>query len=309
MQEEITSLFENQIEGWQLLNGNYSTYEKTLKDKLSLRDCSWNGTKILLNYRKASLSANLKAIAEGQRPCFLCANARPGEQQAVNWNNYEILCNPYPASAKHFTIVCRDHKPQHLGLRIIDMSHLVKLMPDCCIFYNGPKCGASAPDHMHFQAVNRDEAVNFMLTNEYMTEILAVGDSRLYVPNPASTPFGYFIIDFTQESDIQTMFETLLHTLPRQGDEEPMINVVAFRFDNSTRIIVIPRKNHRPKCYGVEPGQMLISPASLEMMGKIITSRREDYDRLDGDTMQQIYHEVAYTPIEILEFVQKQPLT
>lgn len=303
IQDDINTLFDNQLDEWQLLSDNYDIFDKSPYDKIFFSDVFWEGNKILLNYRKASLSANLKTIADGLRPCFLCDDVRPAEQRNVNWENYKILVNPYPTSDVHFTIINRDHTPQHLGERILDMARLTRILPSCCIFYNGPECGASAPDHMHFQAVDIHESANFMRTVKYMTEICHIGKSRLYIPKPNMAPYGHFILEIKEDADIMPMFDLIISSMPKSDGYEPMMNVVAFKMGETTRIVIIPRKRHRPACYGNEGDRMLISPASLEMMGKFITSRHEDYDRLDEQTMQLIYDEVGYTTAEIMGFI------
>jgi len=307
MHDCIITLLNDQIDKWKLLSDNYEQFDNAPTEKILFNNVFWEGHKILLNYRKASLSADLQAIANGERQCFLCANARPSQQRAITWENYEILSNPYPASDVHYTIVNRDHTPQQLGKRIIDMARITRIMPDCCIFYNGPQCGASAPDHMHFQAVDIHEAVNFMYKPDYLIDSIKIGKSCLYIPRANMTAFGHFILVIKKDSDIMPLFDIVLATFPEHDGYEPMMNVIAFKMGGTTRIVIIPRKHHRPQCYGTGPDQMLISPASLEMMGKFITSRQEDYDRLDEPTMQHIYDEVGYTNMEFLEFVKRLP--
>lgn len=305
LQDNVIDLLNDQIEEWPLLGNNYEIYDNAPCDKILFDDLFWEASKVLLNYRKTSLSADLQAIAQGQRPCFLCKDARPAEQRTVAWNEYEILVNPYPASDVHFTIVNQNHTPQHLGERILDMARLAHILKGCCIFYNGPRCGASAPDHMHFQAVDIEEAINFSIVEDYLTELGRVGKSRLYIPHKNMSPFGYYIMDIKKDADIPVMFEQVLSTLPVSDDGEPMMNVIAFQNGSTTRIIIIPRRQHRPSCYGSDSGRMLVSPASLEMMGKFITSTESDYDRLDEKTMTSIYHEVGYTHEEFAEFINK----
>lgn len=300
----VENTFSSQVEEWEVLKNNYEIFDEALSDEILFEKCFWSAGKILLSYRKASLSANLSAIENGERPCFLCRSARPAEQRAVEWKDYEILANPYPASDLHLTIVCKEHTPQRIVNRIIDMAELARLLPEYAIFYNGPKCGASAPDHMHFQAVNVVDVANFNIKREHLIEGPKVGNSRIYLPRPNMTPFGYFIMDVKTYADTQPMFERILRTFP-DYDDEPMMNVVAFKVPGATRIVIIPRKNHRPECYGTGNDQMLVSPASIEMMGKFITSRREDYDRLDESAMQEIYNDVAYTTTEFIEFAKR----
>ena len=302
--EVVDEMYAEQIEEWDVLVNNFLIYDNAPYKQVMFNNRFWLADKIQLSYRKSSLSADLSAIANGERPCFLCRYARPKEQKAVEWKDYEILANPYPASNLHLTIVCKEHTPQHLGARIKDMVELARMMSEYAIFYNGPKCGASAPDHMHFQAVSIGEASNFDVLRKYLIEGPQVGKNRIYFPLPNITAFGYIVLEVKTYADILPMYDMVRNLLPHNiQEDEPMMNVVAFRVPGATRVVIIPRKNHRPKCYGTDAGQMLVSPASMEMMGKFITSRKEDFERLDEATMQSIYDDVAYSVDEVMEFV------
>lgn len=309
LQDKADKLFNSQNRNWPLFSDNHEKFELAPSKEFLFDNCFWKAGKTLLNYRKASLSANLDSIARGERACFLCKSARPSEQDAVDWGDYEILVNPYPADYIHFTIVNKEHVQQSLGSRIHDMVQLARKLYEMAIFYNGPKCGASAPDHMHFQAVDYIGADNFNIKDEYLIKHTAIGKSSIYIPRPNMSPFGYFILDIRSDNDIIPMYEAVTGLLPKDDDSsEPMMNVVAFRKNAEvTRVVIIPRKRHRPECYGTAEGQMLVSPASLEMMGRFITSRIEDYNRLDEKTMTAIYAEVAYTHDEFQELIKRLP--
>lgn len=306
LQDKADALFDSQIEHFQLLSDNYNIYDQAPSGEILFDNCFWITEKVLLSYRKASLSADLDSIAKGERACFLCRSARPAQQESVEWNDYEILVNPYPVDALHFTIVNKDHIPQSLGGRIFDMVRLANALPEQAIFYNGPKCGASAPDHMHFQAVDRESAANFAIKKDYLIPCAKIGETRIFTSLPNMSPFGYFLMCVKSYKDIMPAYNAIISSLSEGNNvSEPPINVVAIDFGNETRVAIIPRKRHRPKCYGTGEGQMLISPASLEMMGRFITSRAEDYERLDEKTMAAIYSEVAYSHEEIAEISKK----
>lgn len=299
--ENTEDFFNEQLEEWALFNDNYEIFNEAPYEKLFFDSIFWEASKTLLNYRKASLTADIEAIERGERPCFLCRQARPKEQRAIEWKDYEILVNPYPASSVHFTIACKEHAPQLLGDRIVDMAKMTRIFYECCIFYNGARCGASAPDHLHFQAVDEYDARNFMLSDKYLIQGHKIGSGRVFIPRPNMCAYGYIIIETKKDSEILPIYKRVLECLPDSDGPEPMMNVVAIKLRNTTRIVIIPRKRHRPSCYG----QMLVSPASLEMMGSFITSRQEDFDILDENTMRRIYNEVGYTYDEFYELIKE----
>lgn len=304
--EDTIDLFDEQLEEWQLFSDNYDEYNDAPHERILCGHVFWEIDKVLLNYRKKSITADLKTIEEGKRACFLCPASRPAEQRWLEWRDYEILVNPYPVSPIHFTVACRMHVPQKLGDRIMDMSKLSGLVEESCVFYNGAKCGASAPDHMHFQIVDEFHARNFMIRLEYFHKGPRIGESRIYMPHINMSPFGYYLMDIRSEKDILPMYRTIIGSLnPDDGASEPMMNVLAFKADDSTRIAVIPRKKHRPSFYGAGTGQMLVSPASVEMMGTFIASREEDFERLNENVILRIYNEVGYSHEEFQVFINR----
>ena len=303
LEESPCDLINKQLDEWQLFIANYNKYREACFGKIIFDNVPWKAGKILLNYRKGSITADLKAIGNGERPCFLCKSARPEQQRWIDWEDYEILVNPYPVSSIHFTIASKKHAPQILDDRIVDMVKLTRIFQNGCVFYNGAKCGASAPDHMHFQVVDTAISDNFTSDLKCFDEGPAIGDSKIYMPHEDTTPFGYYLMEINSDKDIIPIYKTVVDSLPVNGDSpEPMMNVIAFRMGDTTRVVVIPRKKHRPSIYGSEAGMMLISPASIEMTGTFITSRHEDFGRLDNELTQMIYNEVGYTHDEFMDF-------
>lgn len=277
---DIESFLSRQLREWPLLASNHALLSEAPKEKVSKGD-SPVITKTLLNFRRQSLTADLDKIARGERRCFLCEEARPTEQNILNWERYQILANPYPVAPHHLTIVNHEHTPQSILGRAGDMVRLAFLLPDYCIFYNGPKCGASAPDHMHFQAVDIELAQNMPHYFKSYTLDIAEADA-----------------DMADE-----MVTKVLSSLPNDDpNREPMVNIIAYRLDNQkARIVIIPRRRHRPSCYGSEEGKILVSPASVEMMGHFITSREEDFKNLNLKAIKHIYEEVAYPSDKTIE--------
>lgn len=195
--------------------------------------------------RAVSTAARVDAASIAARPCFLCAGNRPKEQMVLPWEDLEILVNPFPIFPGHLTIAARQHTPQSLRGRVEQMRRLSRELPGYTVFFNGARSGASAPDHMHFQAV----------PSRYMRVV----------------------------PDIYT------YTLPEgEGlaeEDDPMVNMTC----TDGVITVIPRAKHRPACYG----QLLVSPAAIDLSGTLIAVRREDFDRLDAERVGEILREVT----------------
>lgn len=230
--------------------------------------------------RAVSSGAKVDKKSIAARPCFLCEKNRDPRQTNIPWKNgkYEILINPFPIFPRHLTIPATGHHLQTIGGRIGDMFDLAKELDGFTVFYNGPRCGASAPDHMHFQA----------------------GDSSFlpiweWIESGKKTPMDIRIIDATSSEEASVKFEELIKDLVvPEGDQEPMMNVLAKSNGEGVRILVIPRKRHRPSFYDNEGEEgMMISPASVDLGGVFILPREIDFNRIDSETLKKVYEEVT----------------
>ncbi|MDE6370256.1 MAG: DUF4922 domain-containing protein [Duncaniella sp.] len=313
----LISLIEGWAEEWPLLRDNRAYFENARKETIAESGEGKRYAKILLKYRKASLTADLGAIEKGERACFLCDPARPKEQKHLKFKDYKILANPYPASGLHFTVVNDEHIPQSLNGRVGDMLELADRYRDMCVFYNGPRCGASAPDHQHFQMILSDD-VNIKsqaaLAGDQVpvskdgnmgtvSKCSAVRRNGCYIMINETGPFGFITVKGTDSKEISEAVDDIMARLDKSNKgSEPMVNVLAFHNDG-LNICIIPRRAHRPSCYGSEDGNMLVSPASIEMAGTFILSREEDFKRLGAEEIRQIYAEVAYTVDELKELL------
>ena len=236
--------------------------------------------------RIVSTGASIDKASIAKRPCFLCAQNRPQEQRSACLNeDFEWLVNPYPILPHHYTIASKRHRPQHFLDAYDAMIQATKeLSEEHIVFYNGPKCGASAPDHLHLQA-GIGEGIP-------LVEYAKTADSTESIQT--ISPFGYLAYLISDAENTST-FQQLYSKLPiPHGEEEPYMNVVAYRKGEKVFLIVIPRRAHRPRCYSVEgEGKYLISPGALDMCGLIITPRQEDYERLTAHKATEILCEVG----------------
>ena len=302
--KNIDSFISAQLAEWPMASANFEALKGVEVKEIPLE--GWT-IKVQFNpARIVSSAAKVDKASLAARKCFLCEANRPDVQRGIDWNVYEVLINPFPIFPRHLTIPDKRHTDQLIAGRIADMIKLAGELGEYTVFYNGPKCGASAPDHMHFQAGNSDFlTLGAALEDAEQKEIAAIGDSRLSLVT--SLPLNVFVIDAANAEDGQKLFDKVYAALPvPEGEKEPMMNLLCYSTPAGVRLVVIPRKKHRPSFYGTEgEGCMLISPASVDMGGVFITPRREDFDKIDAQIISKIFEELCLSNDEILAVAEK----
>ncbi len=274
LQKNIKNLFTEQLNEWLKLNeavrglGEVRSKQLHWGDNFSVK-VQYNPARIISTEAKIDIE-NIE-----ERPCFLCEHNRPNEQRGITFlDKYVILCNPYPILKNHITIPLYSHVPQRIRNKIGDMLILAEELPDYIVFYNGPKCGASVPDHFHLQA-------------GFKTPELLQGDNELR---------SCMIIEGNNISESQELFEEIYKYLRsiQPDEEEPMLNIIAFMENNRYKIHVFPRKAHRPKQFYEEGSKkLLVSPGALDMAGTIITVREEDFNKIEKQDVEDIYVQLS----------------
>jgi ATP adenylyltransferase/5',5'''-P-1,P-4-tetraphosphate phosphorylase II len=255
--------------------------------------------------RIVSSGAKVDAKSIKERKCFLCHENRPDVQRGIDWDKYTVLINPFPIFPRHLTIPDRSHTDQLIAGRIADMISLAEALDQYTVFYNGPRCGASAPDHMHFQAGNSDFlTLATALEDADFKTIATEGQAVLALVD--TLPLNVFVIDTDNPADGQKLFDRLYAAMPiPQGENEPMMNILCYATPAGVRIVVIPRKRHRPSFYGTEgPDTMLLSPASVDMGGVFITPLEKDFNALNADIILRIFDELCLSDAEINNIAQ-----
>lgn len=268
---DVKQFFTSQLQAWPMAANNFADLRGVKTKEAGWAKAQFNPA------RMVSTGAKMDKATLDKRPCFLCAANRPKEQTSLPWGEYEILVNPFPIFPDHLTIPALEHTPQSIIGRVADMCRLAESLPGYAVFYNGPKCGASAPDHMHFQAGNA--AMLPILTSQ--------------------PPFGVIRLSATSPQGMEAQFANVYSMLPKAAGEEAMMNVLCQAKDGEYHLVIIPRKRHRPSFYGSEPGQMVISPASVDLGGLIITPRAEDFDSITEADASRVFSEVCYTQSEV----------
>lgn len=302
--EIIKEFIDSQLNEWPLAADNFKALEA-----VKVKEFDVDGLRIKVQFNPArivSSSAKVDTKSLKERKCFLCAENRPSVQRGIEWGEdgkYVVLINPFPIFPRHLTIPDNSHVDQLVVDRIEDMMDLTDELKDYTVFYNGPKCGASAPDHMHFQAGNSDFLTLAEAIEGTQLKTIAKIDDKAILALADELPLKVFVIDATDHKAGAELFKKLYAAmLVPEGEKEPMMNLLCYTTPIGVRLVVIPRKKHRPSFYGTETDdQMLISPASVDMGGVFITPLEKDFDRIDADVIRRIYDELCLNEEEINE--------
>ncbi|MBP1653944.1 MAG: glycosyl transferase [Bacteroidetes bacterium] len=295
--EQAAALLRQQKGTWELLRKGYEGLSGVRTRRIMIGalpfDVQFNPGRIV------SSSANVDPETIRQRRCFLCHEHLPPPQRGLAFGEFLILCNPFPIFPAHFTIPHRSHVAQRIDGAFSVLLDLCRQLGGAYeLLYNGPRCGASAPDHLHFQAGSS----GFMPLPQALME--GPGGTATRVMEGAGVEVAavddglrrWFQIDGEDLSLIEEVFDVLLGALSRDEDqgEEPMINIVAY-FRRRWTVLVFPRKAHRPSFYGKEGG-MIVSPAAVDMGGVTITPREEDFLRIAESDARRLFEDVCVGP-------------
>ena len=313
-QELVEEMIENQKENWELAKRNYEALEENLEKKKVLKlkeEDREMKVRIFPNpQRILSTMAKTDSRSIQERPCFLCGKNRPAEQTYLPFGHYEVCLNPYPIFQRHLTIIDKEHTPQSMKGRFEDMLHLAENLDEFYILYNGPECGASAPDHMHFQAAGKEEELTNPFALNFLKSILENKNGvTTYVDNVFTTCIG---MTSGLKVDLMQQFEKVYQNLSViYSDKEPLINMITwYGLDKISHFggdeievwncIIFLRSKHRPDCYYTpnEKG-LLISPAVAEMGGIFPIVREEDMDKLNAKKLTEIYKEISLSPQQL----------
>ncbi len=315
-EEEVMAFHALQLEHWAEARERYDELERVETRELSDGDISfamqWNPARIV------STGADVRSEALEARPCFLCKHNRPSEQMELPVeSHYDILVNPFPILPGHLTIATRRHQPQGIFNPFPTMRRLAWDLREHIVFYNGPLCGASRPDHCHLQAalkgtlpIERDWTMYepnlrklYPLTDAQEAELEEAGGrgDALYLLPSWLCPV--YVIKTSGETAADTLlFRRLYHALPVvEGDMEPRLNAISWRQqgvagrEDEMTTLIFPRRKHRPECYQA----VMVSPGALDMGGLLILPREKDFRSLTASQVRSIIEEVAFTEDEL----------
>ena len=290
----LQRFFNRQLEKWEAARQRYHDLRSAKTRELVVGTYSiqvqWNPA------RMVSTGAKIDQKTISERPCFLCEQNRPKEQIKKEVDGqYELLVNPFPILQQHFTIPSLKHQPQRILESYSEIHKLLEEYPEMMVFYNGPQCGASAPDHAHFQAGTSGLLplqMSWQRLSRNLTTLVSLNDDE-DISLIDDYPCTALLIRSRSQYGDEQLFRRLYEALPA-GDPEPMMNIVAWRCNDDFLTVVFPRTKHRPDCYYKEgKAQFIISPGALDMAGLIITPRQEDFERLTPEMALSILDEIT----------------
>jgi glycosyltransferase involved in cell wall biosynthesis len=299
--QDAYSLLSRQKEDWPKLAESYAAFEK-----IETKNVFVDRVEIKVQYNPArivSSGAKIDPQAIKERPCFLCKENLPAEQESLPMgNNYVLLCNPYPIFPEHFTIASRHHIPQSIENHFVDMLQIAKQLQGFTILYNGPQSGASAPDHLHFQAVTSSYLPINQDVADFTENLFPDDDTGKYLGIISHyLRNGFRIVAFTEEKAVDVfdgVYRTLKHYTVDKG--EPRMNIFCSYTGSEWRVFVIPRICHRPRQYFAEGNkQILTSPGAADVGGVFITSRKEDFNKITPDILRDIYTQIGISDEDI----------
>jgi len=245
--------------------------------------------------RLTSTTAAVEPGAVRARACFLCPEGLPPEERGLAIGDELVaLCNPFPILDRHLVIVHRGHVPQRLAGRAGELLALARgLGPEDCVLYNGARCGASAPDHLHFQACSRARLpVEAALEGR---ELRRAGSGGWLLMRPEQCGRTVLALRSPRRAELAGWLEGLLAELPREADEaEPKLNLVCVHAGGSWTAYLFPRARHRPACFFAEgDARLLASPGAIDMAGVLVLPEQRDFQRIDAARLAAIYGEVT----------------
>jgi len=318
--KDLDGFVNDQLSCWPLACGNFRALKGVQVKRLSVGgldvEVQYNPARIVSSAAKTD-EASLKA-----RKCFLCRDNRSAEQNHIRFEGrkgkkYDILVNPYPIFPDHLVIALSKHQPQSIWRRYVDILDLAKVYPDHIFFYNGPKCGASAPDHHHFQGAGRGrmplendvdgllDAIKGMDFSSADSDGRDTGCPLSYVASVQDADLfhyrkfvnGIFVLRSATPKSAAKLFYRLLDCAPvAEGDSEPGFNLFTYYKSGEYRSIVIFRTSHRSHHYFSEgPDHLMMSPGCADMAGVLITPVKEDFDKLDDTLLSEMLAEVTVT--------------
>ncbi|MBN2661249.1 MAG: DUF4922 domain-containing protein [Tannerellaceae bacterium] len=298
----VNELLAEQLTSWDTARTNYEALQEVESKVLDVDGYTFRVQFNPARIRSSAAKVDPKSIQE--RKCFLCKDNLPAAQKGLKFGEgYTVLVNPFPIFPQHLTIPAVEHKDQLIRHRFVHMLELAERLSGFVLFYNGPKCGASAPDHAHFQAGNK----GFLpLESEWRS---AAGEAfyskegtALYALKEYPAPMLVLTSDSMEKA--AGLFDQIYTLLDKGMEVEPMMNLLAWYEDGQWVVCIIPRTLHRPACYFAEGEEnLLISPASVDLGGVFITPLEKDFEKITSKDIRKILQEVCLTESGLNELV------
>ena len=292
----MIQLFDQQYQSWPLFRKNNDALFN-----VQTRQIPCNGHTVTLQWNPERITSSTAKVDRQEiaaRPCFLCPDNLPEKQRAISYEDtLFILCNPFPIFHHHFTISSVSHAAQEFEPNISLMLRLAEALDSrFTVFYNGPQCGASAPDHFHFQAIPSGmlpiEALAADLSGRKAA--ITIHSATISLFNTIGCPF--FLIQGAEQNTVHNHIITVIKEVRFHLalETEPMINVLAAFHSHQWYVFIFPRAAHRPSLYFAEGSEKkIISPGAIDISGVIITPRQEDFNSLTASQTEGVFKEVS----------------
>lgn len=292
----LGAFLQRQLGKWSLAAGNYEALAVSSEKDFRLGSFPVKALHIPARIKSSGAKVDKASVAE--RACFLCCKSRPEEQDVLgDWadGRFEVLVNPYPICRRHFTIVSKLHEPQTSAPR--EMIEFARRYPGYTAFFNGARAGASAPDHLHFQAVETS-LLPLMKIAEELMPLEGIAESV-----SAGLDFPFAFIAFAGEKALEGIFSVQGFDMERGCKDRDLVNIFVWTgTDGVIRGVIVPRKAHRPACYFAEgEARMLLSPGALDMAGLAVVPRPEDFARITAQDIDMMYRQTGITGNEYKE--------
>jgi hypothetical protein len=298
---KVAALIEHQRKHWPMLREGYESFRAIETKRLRIQDAE---VVVQHNPRRIKSSAAQVDIASiASRPCFLCPENLPPEERALVIGNLVLLCNPYPVLDHHLSIVDRQHGRQRIDGNVGSLLGLAReLGPEYFALYNGPECGASAPDHLHFQACSSA----LLPISEHLFNNGQVFSGGSSMGEEDAESFELYtlggcgrttvVLRGGNPRELEKWLYRFIDEIRRQtGKQEPLLNIICCYSSGIWTIYVFPRARHRPSCFYADgPERLLVSPGAIDMAGVVVVPEREHFERIDAEQLGRIYHEVSY---------------
>jgi len=292
MIQKIERLFDRQLRTWPQLAKGVAGLERAKTRAVSI---DWFAIFIRhIPHRVASTTAPVDRESVAKRPCFLCPENLPWEEEGLPFDEeFTIYCNPFPIVDRHLTIVHREHGAQRIANRFDNMLDLTAALPGYFVIYNGPECGASAPDHLHFQAGSR---------TLFPIEQDTAGMTGVTVPGYVRNVFMLRGRDRSVLTDrMERALELLAEITGTQA--EPMVNLAVFHDRGEWVAYLFPRGKHRPEVFYT--GELTVSPASIDLCGILVVPFAPDFEKITGDSVTAIFREITLPDAQFQEVARR----
>jgi hypothetical protein len=280
MIDEVEALFQRQVRAWRMLARGVEGLARAETRRVRI---DWYDVFVRhIPHRVGSTTAAVDRESIAKRPCFLCAANLPAEEEGLAFgDDLTIYCNPFPIIQRHLTIAHREHREQRIAGNVGRMFDLAAALPGYFVIYNGPECGASAPDHLHFQAGSRN--------------LYPIGKESARASGLALNDYdrNVFVIRGGDRSAMIDRIERAIELLAEKTGRrtEPMVNIAVSHERGERITFLFPRRKHRPNVF--HTGELTVSPATIDLCGIFVVPIARDFEKISGADIAAIFREIT----------------